>query len=231
MTARYPKTVGGWLHARLGSALSTLVPLYLFIYERWSPETRSFWTWSPAPVRFFFAYWDTLPFAAGIGFFLVALPKLLYLAWRKARAWLFAVIIIPLALFWAYWGYNTSGMMREGLHSWFLGLMIFLVVIWRRFAARSNLFFRICNWTLLLRGVETLCVFLLPSIASQHWLVQPPFVLSDTVGLLVMTAGTLWLYVYTFRHAEQLRLSVVMQRSNRPTPNSAAERKQLSATA
>jgi hypothetical protein len=122
-----------------------------------------------------------------------------------ARAWLIALFVIPFALFVPYWGWGLSGLMREGLHAWFLGLMIFAVVIWRRFLPTSDRFFRIVNWTLLFRGVETFCVLLVPTIFSQHMIVQQPWVLSDTVSLAALFAGTAALYAYTFRFAERLR--------------------------
>ena len=200
-----PPTAMNWLRSRVDSVLDTLVPLNLILFHRRSLELQSIYEFSPLVIQFFSSYWDTLPFGAGIAFFLLGLLRLLYLAYRKARAWFLALVVIPFALFVPYWGWGISGLLREGLHAWFLGLLLFAVVIWHRFARSSNSFFRIVNWTLLISGVETLCVLLLPTIASQHLLVQPPYVLSDTVALAVMLAAMVALYASTFRFAERLR--------------------------
>lgn len=208
-----PPTAMNWLRSRLDSVLDTLVPLNLILFHRWSLELQSIYEFSPLTIQFFASYWDTLPFGAGIAFFLLGLLRLLYLAYRKARAWFLALLVIPFALFVPYWGWGLSGLLREGLHAWFLGLILFAVVIWYRFARRSGLFFRIVNGTLLFSGFETLCVLLLPTIVSQHSFVQPPFVLSDTVALVGMFAGTAALYAFTFRFAERLRRQALSARS------------------
>ena len=200
-----PPTTANWLRSRVDSVLNTLVPLNLILFHRWSLELQSIYEFSPPIIQFFSSYWDTLPFGAGIAFFLLGLLRLLYLAYRKTRAWFLALVVIPFALFVPYWGWGISGLLREGLHAWFLGLILFAVVVWHRFARRSGSFFRIVNWTLLIRGVETLCVLLLPTITSQDRLVQPPYVLSDTVALAVMLMFTAALYAYTFRFGERLR--------------------------
>jgi hypothetical protein len=177
----------------------------LFFFDPRSTETRSAYGPSPPLIRWFFQYWNTLPFGAGIAFFLFGLLRLLYVGYVKVRAWLAALIVIPAVFFFLYWGISSGGILREGLHAWFLGLMIFAVVIWQRFLRRFDLFFRFCNWALLFRGAETLCVLLVPTIASQRVLVQPPFVLSDAVALIAMIAGVACLYAYLFRYAEELR--------------------------
>lgn len=200
-----PPTAANWLRSRLESLLNTLVPLNLFVFEPKNLEVQSIYAWSPTVVRFFFAYWNTLPFGAGIAFFFCGLLRLLYIGFLNARAWFVALFVIPFALFIPYWGWGRSGLMREGLHAWFLGLLLFAVVMWHRYLRRSGLFFRIVNWTLLVSGLETLCVLLLPTIASQDRFTQPPYVLSDAVALIVMFASTAALYAYTFRFAERLR--------------------------
>src|SRR5206468_3681196 len=92
-----------------------------------------------------------------------------------------------------------------GLHAWFLSLMIFAVVIWRKYLAHSWRFWQVCKWALLFRGLEILLMLLLPSILTQRMLRQIPFTLTDILALFVMFAGTAWLCSYTFRFAENLR--------------------------
>lgn len=213
MTAGGPGTLASWLHSRFNSVMNALVPLYLFFCDPNSTETRSAYGPSPTVTRFFFLYWNTLPFGAGIAFFLGGLLRLSYVGYRKARAWLFVVFLIPLAFFFVYWGISNGGIVREGLHAWFLGSLIFAVVIWHKFLAASDLFFRLCNGALLFRGIETLCMMLLPGIASQHALVQLPFVLSDTAALAAMFAATGLLYGLMYRLAERLRRESISARS------------------
>jgi hypothetical protein len=208
-----PPTVANWFRSRIASMLNTLVPMNLIVFHRRSLELQSIYSFSPPVIQFFFVYWNTLPFGAGIAFFFVALLRLVYLGFQKMRAWLIVLFVIPFAIFVPYWGWSLGGLMREGLHAWFLGLMIFIVVIWRRFLRGSNLFFRLVNWTLLFRSIEMLCVLVVPTIFSQNMIVQQPWVLSDTVALAAMFAATLSLYTYTFRFAEALRRRIAGGRS------------------
>ncbi len=205
MTAGAPPTVANWFRSRADSLLNTLVPLNLILFHRQSLELQSIYEFSPPVIQFFVSYWSTLPFGAGIAFFLAALLRLVYVGYRKARAWLMALFVIPFALFVPYWGWGSSGLLREGLHAWFLGLMMFVVIIWYRHLRTANCFFRVVNWTLLFRGVETICVLLLPTIASQHAFVQQPWILSDTVALAVIFTPAFVLYAFVFRYAERLR--------------------------
>jgi hypothetical protein len=151
-------------------------------------------------IHFYFQYWATLPFGVGIAYFCF-LPRLLYAAFFQARAWLLLVFVLPFACFSVYWGITSAGMLREGLHPWVLGLLIFSVVMWRKIAATHHRFSVACSWALLLRGVETLLMLLLPAIWTQHKLVNTQFIWSDSLALVTMAASAAWLYVLTFRQA------------------------------
>lgn len=199
-------TTANWLRSRLDSLLNTLVPLILFFFHPVDIGVNSFWGLSPRPVQFGFAYWDTLPFGVGIVFFF-CLIRLMYVAWQKARAWLLLIIVAPLIFFCAYMGVISSGMLRDGMHAWFLALMVFAVVIWNKFSLRSHRFWQICSWALLLRAVDILIMLLLPSVWSRHMLVQKQFALTDILALLTITAVTIYLCVHTFLFSERLRRS------------------------
>lgn len=201
----YPQTPVNWLWSRVQSLCNTLVPLSLFIFDRRDPYMNSLEGPSPRVVQFFFQYWNALPFGTGIAFFCLGLMRLIYVAAWKARAWLLLVFVMPFALFTIYWGASISGMLRENLHAWFLGLMIFAVIVWKKYLGHSKRFWRICNWALLFRGVEILLMLLLPAISTQHMLLQTQFALTDIVALLIMMGGTTWLCIYMFRFAEHLR--------------------------
>ncbi len=198
-------TVGNWIHSRFDSLVNTLVPLNLFIFHRAAPALHSISIPTPSTtlIPFFFQYWNTLPFGAGIGFFFCLLV-LVYLAFRRARAWLLLVFVIPFMFFAAYWGWSSLGLLREGLHAWFLGLMIFAVVIWKKYLAHSWRFWQIAKCTLSLRAFEILLMLLLPSTWSQHKVLQGQFAPTDVLALLTMFASTAGLGVYIFRVADRL---------------------------
>ena len=94
-------------------------------------------------------------------------------------------------------------MLREGLQPWVLSLLLFSVAMWRRLAAHK-VFCAACSVALLLRGVETLLMLLLPSIWTNHRFVNTQFILSDSVALFTMAVSAGWLYVLTYRHASSL---------------------------
>ncbi len=206
MSDANPPTFAGWLRHRYHSLVITLVPLDLFLFHRTEPGLHSIRGDSPAVIPFFFQYWNTLPFGAGIAFFFCLL-RIMYVAWRRARKWLLLVFVLPFLFFCAYFGWPVvRGLMREGLHAWFLGLMIFAAVIWHKYLTQAQTFWRICNWALLFRGVEIVAMLLLPTIWSQHLVVQRQFAASDALSLSVMLVGTAWLAVFTFKFAERLRI-------------------------
>jgi len=201
----YPPTPVNWVWSRFQSLCNTLVPLSVFIFDRSDPYMNAVDRPSPPVVQFFLQYWNALPFGTGIAFFCLGLMRLISVAFWKARAWLLLVFVMPFALFTVYWGASISGMLRENLHAWFLGLMIFVVIVWKKYMGQSNRFWKICNWALLFRGVEILLMLLLPAISTQHMFLQSQFALTDIAALLIMVGGTTWLCIYTFRFAEELR--------------------------
>jgi hypothetical protein len=201
----FPPTFVNWLRSRFDSLCNTLVPLNVFIFDRSDRALNSLDGPSPPVIQFFFQYWCTLPFGSGIAFFCCGLIRLMYVAFWKARAWLLLVFVVPYVLFTIYWGATISGLLRENLHAWFLGLMVFAVIIWKKYMAHSQSFWQLCNWALLFRGVEILLMLLLPSIWSQHLLVNGLFAPTDVLALLAMFGATIWLCFYAFRFAEKLR--------------------------
>lgn len=197
-------TIPHWLQSRFDSLANTLLPLNVFLLHRAHSELNSISGPSPALIQFFLQYWVALPFGIGIAFFFCLIP-ILYRSLKTARAGLIVVVLVPLACFAIYWGAASTGLLREGLQPWFLGLAVFSVVVARRLAANSNQFWILCNAALLFRGVEVLLMLLLPSIWSQHRLVQPEFRLTDTAALLIMIASTLWLCFSVVGLSERLR--------------------------
>lgn len=197
-------TVRQWVHHRLDSFWKTFVPLHIFLFHRMDRDANSVYGPSPGSVLFSLQYWATLPFGIGIAYFL-CLIRLLWVALLKARAWLLWVFCVPVFLFIVYWGTADTGLLREGLHAWVLGLMIFSVCILKKFEIDAQGFWKLCNWALLSRAVAIPVMLLLPTISLPHSPIRREFALSDTAALLTMLGGSVWLCVFMFRHAEKLR--------------------------
>jgi hypothetical protein len=207
---RLTRTPANWLHYRLDSLLNTFVPLNLFFFHASDDNVNSIEGPSPAIIRFFVQPWSAVPFAAGLAYFFCLLP-MSYLGFVKARSWLMFTLVIPLIFFAAYMGVDSSGLLKDGLHAWFLTLMIFSVIIWKKYGTEFQTFWRICNWALLSRALDVLLMMLLPVIWTQHSIVRPPFALTDTVALCAMIGGTVCLCGWTFRLGERLRVESAAQ--------------------
>ncbi len=205
-TGHLPKTPMNWVVYRLDSLLNTFVPLNQFFFYSTDDNVNALEGPSPAIVRFFVQPWSAVPFAVGFAFFFCQLP-LLYTGFKKARSWLILTLVIPLLVFAAYMGVDRSGLLKDGMHAWFLTLMIFTVIVWKKYRAGSQRFFQICNWALLSRAADILLMMLLPVVCTQHSIVRPPFVLTDVFALCVMIAGSIFLCVWTFRVGEQCRVA------------------------
>lgn len=205
-------TTANWLLDRLDSILNTLLPLNLFLFHRKEYFVNSVEAPSPPIVEFFFQPWTGVPFGGGILFFFCLL-RLAHTALVRARAWFMLLIVIPFLFFAAYWGAASSGVLREGMHAWFLSLMIGSVVVLYRFAASEQAFFRFLNFAILFRGIEVLSMLVLPTIWTQGKAVQEQYWLSDALSLLVMFAGTIWLTWFAFTHAEKMRGQPAHQRN------------------
>ncbi len=195
---------GHWLKDRFDSFCNTIIPLNVFLFHSDRPGLNSVEGPSPPLIHFNFQYWDAIPFGAGIGYFF-CLVRQCYVSWFKARAWLLLVFVLPFLFYTIYWGSDNTGMLRTGLHPWFVGLMIASVVIWQRFLSHSQGFWNFAGWALLSRIIGLIFILLIPSIAAHHALYTDRFALSDIVCVLVMSAGAIWLCAYTFAWSEELR--------------------------
>lgn len=197
-------TLGNWLLDRLNSLLNTTVPLNLFLFHRNEYFVNAVEGASAPVVEFFFQPWTGVPFGAGILFFFCLL-RIGFVAFAKARSWLILLIIVPFLFFIIYWGGPSSGVLREGMHAWFLSLMVGAVIVLYRFPAAVPGIFKLLNLAVICRGLEILLMLLLPTMWTQQKIVQQQFVTSDTFSLVAMIAGTVWLTWFTFRYGESLR--------------------------
>jgi hypothetical protein len=126
-----PVTLSAWLSDRLVSVGNTLVPLRLFFFSAHDPAINAINPAcfpfcagsSPAVVHFFFQYWTTVPYGFAIAF----LPLLLQSMWRATRRWpwpVTAAVIVPFLVFAVYWGGDSTGLLREGLQTWVLTVLV-----------------------------------------------------------------------------------------------------------
>ncbi len=206
------RTPANWIRARCISIVNTLVPLYAFLFHRTDADLLPPDLFPQASVQLAAQYWCTLPFACGLAFYF-AVIRLAVAAWRSAAVWL-ALIFIPSFLFFvAYFGAPNTGLMREGLHAWFFGLLLFLVIVWRGRLAASRTFWTFAAFAIGIRGIEIL--FMLVPIASwsRGYAVQPPFMLSDALSLLTMTVICLGLSFYAVSYCSWMGAAT---RSNLP---------------
>jgi hypothetical protein len=179
-------SLGAWAHYRLESLGNTVVPLLLPLASPDNPSINVVGGISPPVIHYFFMYWNTVPFGVGIVFF----PLLLLSLWHSARRWPWAVVatvVVPFLLFVVYWGSSTSGLMREGLHTWVLTL--FVVVACDQ-AARGFgwLRSRAIRVLLILRVLEVLAVALVPTLATRHELLGDSFEISDAIAVIAMVS-------------------------------------------
>jgi len=187
-SGRYPFTPFNWILSRLSSVAMTLVPFYSFIFHRLDVEALPPDHLSQPWVQFAHQYWATLPCAVGLLFYLPLL-RLAVIGFSQAKAWMWLVIVQSFVFFVCYFGFPNTGLLREGLHTWFLGLMLFAVVMWRRHLAHSRAFWNFAAIALAFRGLEVLFVLVPFNSWSRGYALQPPYALSDFCSLVVLFAG------------------------------------------
>ena len=188
-----PPNVSNWILSRWKSTINTLVPLHLYFFDRAQPNVNQIGGTSPALVQFFFQDWNTLPFGVGIGFYFYLL-LLFYRVWPKTKSWLLWVFALSLLFFIAYMGVTVTGVLREGLHAWVLGLLCFALVVSRSELSQSVFLLQFLKAVLVLRAMEVVAMLLLPAIGTQHTIFRGQFITSDIFALLLMIGGTIWIY-------------------------------------
>ena len=113
-----------WWSTRWMNFANTFVPLHGYLAEASfnHPKLNSAYEASGRLVRFSQLWWNSLPFAMGLGLWLISLAAL----WRAARHMLAAVgllVIAPTVFITAYWGMDPLGLMRECGHPLFVTLI------------------------------------------------------------------------------------------------------------
>jgi hypothetical protein len=178
-----------WLSDRAISFLNTVVPFYLYVFHSDNWQINSIWGPSPPIVRLYFSYWTTLPFAIGIVIFF---PWLWCMTRLARRFWLPFVVFIafPFIAFAIYWGGSESGLMREGLHPWFLTLFVWLAWGFARAPEIGGWFSKVTRWLQTMRRVELLGMLLAPTLWTNNKLFTMNYAVTDLAALALMVIGT-----------------------------------------
>jgi hypothetical protein len=140
---------------------------------------------SPGVVHVFDQYWTNLAFGLGLLFF----PLLLSSLWRSLRRWpwpTLMTIVVPFFFFVVYWGFNLTGLLREGLQYWVL-LVVAAVAIEQ--AARGFPWLRSLPVRLILcvRAVEVFAVMVALTWGTRGLVITGSvFTLSDAVAMIAM---------------------------------------------
>lgn len=123
-------TLETWLRTRWMNLANTFVPLHLLLDPASAGHFRlsSAYEASSLLTRLTFLWWNTLPFALGLGLWgltLAALPR----AWRTHRAAVVLFSAAPALLLIVYWGWEPLGLMRECGHPLLLALVVLAVLV------------------------------------------------------------------------------------------------------
>jgi hypothetical protein len=183
-----PVTLSNWLHARWVSLLNTFVPLRLPLREANNPSINGFYHHSGTVVHFFFQYWTGLPFGGSIVFYPVLLLGLARML-RRRPVVIVCLGVVPLLVFAIYWGSFTSGLLREGMHTWVLTIMILWAM---QFAPRFAQGRAVPGWirvVLVLRTVDILVMMSVPTLDATHKLYAHAFQVGDAAAVALMLAG------------------------------------------
>lgn len=206
VTGFHPSQGGFLQYARAADGLYDISPSAWWL-SRWQSFANTFIPFHPilsnaarAPfdmsdmqhggvVRFFFQYWTSAPFAAGLLTVLVASPAFFFALVRRLGVALLTVIG-PGLLLLLYWGVTTTGLMREGAHVVFLSAWIFLA--WAGAERLPAVLFS--RAFIALRGIEVLAMMFVPALVAGVW--QINWLLNDVWWLAVSTAcvgATVWM--------------------------------------
>lgn len=185
----YHPDIAEWLKFRAHTLANTLVPLYLPLFDSHNQSINQWGGISPGVIHYFFQYWTSVPFA----FAIVFLPMLVQSLWRAFRRWTWAItalIVLPLIAFAVYWGANSSGLLREGMQFWVLGVV---AVIALQQASSGFTWFRSvpARIVLVLRGVEVFALAVGATLGT-HGLnpLGGEYRLNDACAVLAMALAT-----------------------------------------
>jgi len=181
-----------WLRGRAQSVANTIIPFNLYFFYGHHPSMNSVFGKSPDIIVFFLQYWNTVPFGLGLSCLALLLVQL-YRGAKKFPLEFLATIVVPFFAFSIYWGGAITGMMREGLHVWVFGVLIFTTWSW---VSGSKGKARLAKWQsalISLRVVEIALMLLLPSLISRKTIIKEQYFIIDVMMLATMILGIGWL--------------------------------------
>ena len=123
-------SVGSWVRTRWISLANTMVPLPLLLCPASSEHFRLSSAYEPSSwlTRLTFLWWNTLPFALGLGLWALSLAALSR-AWRTHRAAFVLFAAAPALLLVVYWGWEPLGLMRECGHPLLLAVVVLGILV------------------------------------------------------------------------------------------------------
>jgi hypothetical protein len=124
-----------WWNTRWMNFANTFIPLHLYLHDHSfnHPKLGSAYESSPPLVKLAELWWNTLPFAMGLGLWSLSVVALI----RSLRFLLAPVVLFvvaPALFITAYWGMDPLGLMRECGHP----LLVAIVAITGVLAARHG---------------------------------------------------------------------------------------------
>ena len=144
-----------WIGERLRSLGNTLIPLRIPLFEQDNPSVNVYTRRSDGVIHFFFEYWNGVPFGVGIVFFPFLVMSMVRLA-RRYPWIVVSLVVVPFVVFAVYWGSFVSGLMREGLHAWIVGVLILSALEIAPLLAGGGPGAMVLRCVLVLRPVEAL---------------------------------------------------------------------------
>jgi hypothetical protein len=126
-------TWASWWHTRWMNFANTFIPLHGYMAEASfnHPKLNSAYEPSGPLVKFSQLWWNSLPFAMGLGLWLLSLLAL-GRGWRMYRPALVLLVVSPALFVTAYWGMDPLGLMRECGHPLLVALIALTVLIGAR---------------------------------------------------------------------------------------------------
>lgn len=209
-----PATWQSWRYTRWETFANTFIPFRLLsIPDNYS--INSIYGPSDNWVHFGYLYWNTLPFAIGWPA-LVALAAPLVAACRRTPGLAFIAVLGPALLFVIYWGWETTGVMRDCGH-WLLFSTILLGVWTLREPGPSWRLWAITALTspmlLILRGLDIGWMAFGTALRDHLPALYAPFGANDWISLVLAAAFLAGVVIWLARLLPALRRQLLGRES------------------
>jgi hypothetical protein len=157
-----------WWKTRWMNFANTFIPLHVWLADSSYHHPRFGDVYEPGTriVKFSFVWWNSLPFAMGLGLWALSLAALVR-AFRILRAAAWLLVVAPALFITAYWGMDPLGLMRECGHPLFVTLIALTCLVAAREGGRwqTLLLHRIVPW---LQLPETWLMLWLTVLANKR---------------------------------------------------------------